>query len=800
MEAIIILLLLAILAVPIILLVWFKVSTSSLIREVINKLNSLNIKVDQLQKVTPVQQEVEEEEDAVNINESLLTLMEALPEEEKIEIEEPVVFEPLLEAEVIIIEPEKVVVEEEQTFQIPKQAAFVKPPQQKRDLEKFIGENLINKIGIGVLVLGIAYFVNYAIDNNWINEIGRVAIGILSGGLLSFLAHKIRKTYKAFSSVLVGGAMAVFYYTISIGFHEYNLFSQPLAFGIMALITGFSVLLSISYDRKELAVLALIGAFSTPLMVSNGGGNYQVLFSYLAIVNVGMLVLAYFKKWNVVNILSFAFTVILYAGWFITKVVDGVTPPYQGALLFASLFYVLFFFMHIINNVKEKRTFKGFEFGLMLTTTGLFYGVGMSILQLSNHAQYQGLFTVILGAFNLLFAFPLYKRNKVDKTLIFLLIGMVLTFVSLAAPVQLSGNYITLFWATEMILLLWLGQKSGIKFMKFSSLVIMGLMLISLVMDWQQIYFDYGATSLAIVLNKAFLTTLFSIVGVGVYFKLLQKETETNFLPWINTTTLKNVTKVILTGLVYFIGANEIGFQLSDRVHNFALTTIGILCFTYLFQFILSVYAKRTNNTVLSKALIIVSAVLLFLYPLFNGLEQNVRDACLMGELSSVALMVQYLNLALIIAMAVQLLKNVRLHYGLRTNIGKAALWSMSFIGLIVASMHLNHQTMLMFFDFQDPNMAIIDKQTLKIGFPIVWGLSSFALMLVGMKYKFRTLRVISLSIFTIVLFKLFLFDIKGASEAGKIVAFILLGVLLLVISFMYQKLKGLILDEKKQC
>ena len=67
--------------------------------------------------------------------------------------------------------------------------------------------------------------------------------------------------------------------------------------------------------------------------------------------------------------------------------------------------------------------------------------------------------------------------------------------------------------------------------------------------------------------------------------------------------------------------------------------------------------------------------------------------------------------------------------------------------------------------------------------------------MLVGMKYKYRTLRIVSLSIFSVILIKLFLFDIKGASEAGKIVAFILLGVLLLVISFMYQKLKNLILD-----
>jgi uncharacterized membrane protein len=797
MEAIIILLLLAILAVPIILLVWFKVSTSSLIREVINKVNSLNIKVDQLQKIPPTTVEAEEE-DNVNINESLFTLMETIPEEKKVEEEEQIVEIEEVQEEVVAlkVELEKV---EEPIKEIPQQAAFVKPPKKKRDIEKFIGENLINKIGIGVLVLGIAYFVNYAIDNNWINEVGRVAIGILSGGLLTFLAHKIRKTYKAFSSVLVGGAMAVFYYTISIGFHEYDLFSQHVAFGLMALITGFSVLLSISYDRKELAILALIGAFSTPVMVSNGGGNYQILFGYLTIVNIGMLVLAYFKKWNVVNILSFAFTAMLYAGWFGAKVVGVINPPYQGAFIFASIFYVLFFFMHIVNNVKEKRKFKGFEFGLMLSTTALFYAAGMVILNLSGNQQLQGLFTLVLAVFNLLFAYPLYKRNSVDKSLIYLLLGTVLTFVSLAAPVQLSGNYITLFWTAEMLLLLWLGQKSGIKFMKFSSLTIFGLMLISLVMDWQQIYFDYGTSTLPIILNKGFLTTMFSVAGIAAYIRLLNNENEINLLPGIKVEGLKNIAKMIFTGLVYFIGAIEIGFQLGDRIQAPALTTISVLAYTYLFHLALSYYAKATLNKSLTKGLLIVSAILLFIYPMFNGLEQHVRDAVLMGELNSVALITQYLNLGLVLCIAVQLVKNVKALYGLRTDIGKVTLWSLSFIGLIVASMHLNHQMMLLFFDFQNPNMAIVDQQTLKIGFPIVWGLSSFALMLLGMKYKFRTLRVISLSIFTVILFKLFLFDIKGASEAGKIVAFILLGVLLLVISFMYQKLKNLILDNNAE-
>jgi uncharacterized membrane protein len=803
MEELIIMLLLAIIAVPIILLIWIKVSTGNSIQEVLNKLNALHIRVNQIGEEKKASPKKSAQEDSVTFDESLITLMDLPTTAEKKEVIKEVIKPinvqsviPEKKSEIKKVKEKHIPLKKEAS-QKPKQAAFVKPKKEKkRDIEKFIGENLINKIGIGILVLGIAYFVRYAIDKEWISEIGRVAIGILSGGILTAFAHRMRKTYTAFSSVLVGGAMAVFYYTIAIGFHDYELFSQPVAFSLMALITGFSVLLSISYDRKELAILGLIGAFSTPLMVSNGGGNYQVLFSYLAIVNVGMLVLAYFKKWNIVNILSFAFTVMLFAGWFISKVIGVVNPPYVGAMIFAGIFYIIFFLMHIVNNVKEKRKFKGYEFGLMLSTTALFYAAGMSILFLSGNKDYQGIFTVGLGVFNLLFAFPLFKRKSVDKSLIFLLIGMVLTFVSLAAPVQLSGNYITLFWTTEMVLLLWLGQKSGIKFMKFSSMIILCLMLISLVMDWQQIYFDYGAKSLAIIFNKGFITTVFSIIGVSVYTKLLNGEKDEKFLPGIGMQYMKNASAIIVASLIFIVGLMEIGFQIEDRLHYSELAAISMLGYAYLYLLGLMLYAKKTSNLLLEKGIMIATVVALFTYPLLNGLTAAIRHDYLAGEVAFGSFGIQYINLALIGMIALQLFKSVRNWFGLRTDIGKITVLGLSLFALVVASVQLNHQTLLLFFDQFKENAHFINRQTVKIGYPIIWGLCSFVMMLVGMKYKYRTLRIISLSIFSVILLKLFLFDIKGASEAGKIVAFILLGVLLLVISFMYQKLKNLLLDN----
>lgn len=275
--------------------------------------------------------------------------------EEKQKTEEPVIIqekvpEPVLEKPVV---EEKVnVVEEPEIVQMPvienpvKKAPindshlFLKKFRKDNpDLEKFIGENLLSKIAISILVIGIA-FVKYAIDKDWINEGGRVGIGILTGAILMGFAHKLHTKFKPFSSVLVAGAVAVFYFTIAIGFHEYKLFSQTTAFVIMFVITAFSVFVSIGYDRSELAALALTGGFAVPLMLSTGEGNYKVLFTYILILDLGMLVLAYIKKWNIINILSYVYTVILFTAWLGTKVVGKENAPFAGAFLFANVFYL----------------------------------------------------------------------------------------------------------------------------------------------------------------------------------------------------------------------------------------------------------------------------------------------------------------------------------------------------------------------------------------------------------------------------------------------------------------------------
>jgi uncharacterized membrane protein len=121
--------------------------------------------------------------------------------------------------------------------------------------------------------------------------------------------------------------------------------------------------------------------------------------------------------------------------------------------------------------------------------------------------------------------------------------------------------------------------------------------------------------------------------------------------------------------------------------------------------------------------------------------------------------------------------------------------WVSSILLLIFFSQEAQH--LFVSLAYKPNNIGYAQDQYGKAVMTIVWGLCSFGLMWLGMRYKFKTLRIISLSIFCIALLKLFFFDLANVSEGGKIAAFTLLGILLLIISFMYQKVKKIIIDDR---
>ena len=667
--------------------------------------------------------------------------------------------------------------------EIPKVAKAQPAPA---DWEKFIGENLISKIGIGVLVLAIGFFVKYAIDNDWIGPVGRVGVGLLCGAILIGVAHRLRDQYKAFSSVLIGGGLVVLYFTIALAYHQYHLFGQTTAFILMLVITAFSVVLSLLYNREELAIIALVGGFVTPFLVSNGNGDYQVLFTYMLILNAGLLVIAYYKAWRLLNGLAFGFTVVLFGSWLIRLPDSTGQSVYRGGAAFGTAFYGLYFVVNVAHTIRQKKIFIASDFLILLLNTCLYFGVSLYFLSRLGLEGYKGLYCAIMGIIHIVLSWLLFKRQSVDKNILYLLIGITLSFVSLTAPLQLHGHYITLFWASESVLLYWLFLKSKLRLIGLAAWVVLAAMLVSLVWDWVNIYFpiyDRGSPpEMAIIFNKGCMTGLICVAGCFALFRLQRDK------------AMMLVLLFATAALLYISGALEIGYQFNNRYPSLDIASFYLLLYTWVFVSLFTAFSGRLTATdfrVLNMILLGLGlAAYLIALPAVIGLQREMLEQRLyLGHLTS-----HWVGAAVVLSIFYRLTEMYRSG---SWNVEAAVFtWMVAIVAVIFLSAEGQMLVNMLFYSGQHP-LDELQRVYNKTGLPILWGLCSFGCMWLGMHHKFRPLRIFSLVLFTVTLLKLFLFDIRNIPVAGKIAAFFCLGVLLLVVSFMYQRLKKIIIENE---
>lgn len=672
------------------------------------------------------------------------------------------------------------------------------------DIEKFVGENLISKIGILILVLGISFFVKFAIDQNWINEVARVGIGFLSGAILLGFAHRLQKDYKAFSSILVSGAIVVFYFIIAYAFKEYELFTQTVAFALMVLITLFSVAISILYDRKELGVLSLIGGFAVPVLASTGSGNFIVLFTYLLILNIGFLVVSIKRKWLVINILAFVFTHIFFVGWLMDD--SNIIENSPILFLFASLFYLVFYMMNVVRVATEKEySLKPLIMSLFLISTFVYYGQGLFLLEMFAPAL-KGAFTLLLAVINLGTGWALLQKNIIDKKTIYLFVGMTLTFLTLTGPIQLEGNYITLFWAAEGVLLIWLSQKIKNNDFKIAAFITLFLMLGSLLMDFEQIYLM--SYELPVIFNKGFLTGMFSVASLGITAFLLFKEKTSYKIRNIDFNPSKvAISVIIVAGVVlYLTGLLELTHQTEKYFDHYLATTITTI-YNYAFVLIGIFYLLKNDNKKWHSVGLLVSAIAI-LYGIFfiSELPFSAYISTKIEAISNPSFYVQFIFLILVFAIMRILYmhgveqqitnkKYVYLSYFIAT-----AFVALVSLELLIISKPVSVDTQLIGIpDISNSIYSIVYQSeitVIKTSFPILWGILAFVFLYFGIKNSKQEWRIFSLILIAVTVVKLFTYDIGNVSQGGKIMAFIILGVVLLVISFMYQRIKKAILQD----
>jgi len=659
---------------------------------------------------------------------------------------------------------------------------------ERNVFEKLLGTNWLSKIGIVTLVLGIGFFVKYAIDQEWINEIGRVGIGILTGGIIIGIAHKLKSKYHVFSSILVGGGISVFYITITLAFREYELFGQSFAFGLLIAVTVFSVILSLLYDRKELAIFSLLGGFASPLMVSTGVGNYVVLFSYILILNTGMLIVSYLKKWRTIGIISYILTLVFFWTW----TLNSYENQFFSVSLFISLFFIQFYLLALFDHFKSsERRISAYQAFLILTNN---LSAFLAYLYVFGPYSYdiRGLITILFAIVNAVVLVMLFRNSRIiDRNMIYLIIAIVLSFVSLAAPIQLKGHAITLFWAAESVVLLWLWKKSLIKIFYTGFILISSLVLISYFMDILTLYsFDYTMTFLA---NRLFVTGVFVIAAFVVNRLLLKRELE-------ETDDRKQIVRIfslIIIILAYIVPFIELDMQLAHyvNVEHYYLTSsfryVTLATFTTIYIAVLGFLYKKdisAKKYIFGLLYLAVLSYAIFYTLMVSGLRYDILK---LSTHPVSYFSVHLLSLPAIGYIVYLVVKNIK---SLPDEKNTWLSWLLTVSVVVILSVETDNMVIWLLGNPDNYYNVLHDVHT--FGYPILWGIIAMTLMIWGLNRKEALLRHISLVFFGFIIVKFYAYDVWKMSQSGRIISFVLLGVILLLVSFLQQKIRTLVKDD----
>ncbi len=333
-------------------------------------------------------------------------------------------------------------------------------------------------IGAVAIMIGAGLGLKYVIENEYLGETGRVALGILSG-VATFVgaAYAMKKDYRVLAEGLAGAAMGILYFSLFAGFQWYELMPQWIAFGGMIVVTAVGLSFAGVFNSLPAAVLAMIGGFLTPYMLSKGGGNVTTLFTYILILDLGVLALATFRSWGQLHLLNFGGTIVIWMGW----LANGYHPDELWlTVAWITLFAVVFSLMGLWRHVIRKETSSTPDMALMLLTP-IAYFMALYGLTKAGYSDWHGIMALLVAAYYLGLGVFAFLRNPGNNQIVVTLVGVGLSFVTLAVPLQLTGHWIVIAWAVESLLLIEIGlryEKPGFRLTGFGLLAVVQMHMV----------------------------------------------------------------------------------------------------------------------------------------------------------------------------------------------------------------------------------------------------------------------------------------------------------------------------------
>lgn len=330
------------------------------------------------------------------------------------------------------------------------------------------GGNTLVKAGVLILFLGLAFLLRYTAERVTVPVELRYAGVAMMGVVLLGLGWFLRKRRRDYALILQGMAIGVFYLTTLSAMKMHALVSPEAGFGFMFLVSVLSAILAVLQNAPMLAIVAALEGFATPVLTATGENRPMGLFTYMAVLDVGICLVAWFNAWRVLNLIGFVGTFTLALGWadkYYTDAQYGIVQPF---LIFYFVLFALiglFFARKTLQQAQAEegpltslkrvgRVDSALVFGNPVTAFGLQY-------MLVRHTEFGAAFSALaVGFFYLLLARLVFSRAKQGLALLaeaYVIVAAI--FATLAIPLGLEGIWTGAAWAVEGAGMYWLGIR-----------------------------------------------------------------------------------------------------------------------------------------------------------------------------------------------------------------------------------------------------------------------------------------------------------------------------------------------------
>jgi uncharacterized membrane protein len=350
-------------------------------------------------------------------------------------------------------------------------------------LERRIGSQWLNRVGVVAVLIGVSYFLKLAFDNGWVGPGLRVLLGLLAGVGLGWWSERFRRPNSlAFSYSLKAAGIGILYLSLWASFQLYHLVPGVIAFLAMIVVTSVTAGLAIAQDAELLASLALLGGLMTPVLCGTHENSEATLFGYLLLLSLGAFVLQRVKPWPRILFGAFVGSFVLGAAWFDSYYSDD---QFAGSLLWFSLLFALFAAAPLYALLEPERDRTTRQTGLLLAilNAAAYFSAVYSQLETSGHAvqprasAYAIGLAMVYAALGVALDRRVAEHPGVERLLPVAHYGIAVAFFTIAIPLRLHQHWITLAWLLEGALVFWVGARTQRRRVKLFAAVVFALAL-----------------------------------------------------------------------------------------------------------------------------------------------------------------------------------------------------------------------------------------------------------------------------------------------------------------------------------